>query len=303
MENWHRLALKSVSPGHSNNSCSDMNVLFGGMFSDSKIAKDPAMSEDKLRYTIKYGLAHILKVFCKTVFRMCCSSIWQECTLENSRVQAELIRFLKENLGKVKYVIGIPNLLIILLQMIFWNIFTNLETLLGQCLIWRTMLNWDKFQWMVISRNWKLLDLLHRSRADQQLPKLLNIGSCSLHILHSTFKTGSEKAGWEMKCFEYIFSSPSWHHSSKGWFYEPDWLFGFSFIFLCNRKDWRQWCCKAIDINWTKHCPDCALLWENDRVINHHGKVFWKSKKQLIIKWLLLNCNSFLLLLTISNHF
>ena len=102
MENWHRLALKSVPPGHSNNSCSDMNVLFGGMFSDSKIAKDPAMSEDKLRYTIKYGLAHILKVFCKTVFRMCCSSIWQECTLENSRVQAELIRFLKENLGKVE---------------------------------------------------------------------------------------------------------------------------------------------------------------------------------------------------------
>ena len=69
-----------------------------------------------------------------------------------------------------------------------------------------------------VSRNWKFLDLLNRSRADQQLPKLLNIGSCSLHIWHSAFITGSEKAGWEMKCCECIFSFPSWHYSSKGWY-------------------------------------------------------------------------------------
>ena len=31
------------------------------MFSDSKIAKDSAVSEDKLRYTIKYGLASHFK--------------------------------------------------------------------------------------------------------------------------------------------------------------------------------------------------------------------------------------------------
>ena len=49
------------------------------------------------------------------------------------------------------------------------------------------------------STNWKFLDLLNRSRADQQLPKLLNVGRSSLHNLHGAFKAGSEKASWEMK--------------------------------------------------------------------------------------------------------
>ena len=49
------------------------------------------------------------------------------------------------------------------------------------------------------STNWKILDIMNRSRADQQLPKLLNIGSCSLHVLHGAFKTGYVKAGWKMK--------------------------------------------------------------------------------------------------------
>ena len=49
------------------------------------------------------------------------------------------------------------------------------------------------------STNWKFTHLMNRSRADQQLPKLLSIRSCCLHNLHGPFKTGSEKAGSEMK--------------------------------------------------------------------------------------------------------
>ena len=60
------------------------------------------------------------------------------------------------------------------------------------------------------STNWKFLDLLNRSRADQQLPKLLNVGRSSLHNLHGAFKAGSEKASWEMKSvFESITPFPS----------------------------------------------------------------------------------------------
>ena len=28
---------------------------------------------------------------------------------------------------------------------------------------------------------------------------LIDIGSCSLHVVHSSFKTGAEKAGWNLK--------------------------------------------------------------------------------------------------------
>ena len=64
------------------------------------------------------------------------------------------------------------------------------------------------------STNWKFLDLLNRSRAAQQLPKLLNIESSSLHILHGAFKTGSEKASWEMKSvlkasFHFLHDTPA----------------------------------------------------------------------------------------------
>ena len=32
----------------------------------------------------------------------------------------------------------------------------------------------------------------------QELSSLINIGSCSLHIIHGTFKTGSEATNWKL---------------------------------------------------------------------------------------------------------
>ena len=54
----------------------------------------------------------------------------------------------------------------------------------------------------------------HYWKPCQQLPKLLNIGSCLLHILHGTFKVVSEKASWEIKSvlkasFHYLHDTPA----------------------------------------------------------------------------------------------
>ena len=64
------------------------------------------------------------------------------------------------------------------------------------------------------STNWKFLDLLSKLRVDHQFPKLVNIGSCSLHISHGAFKTGSEKSGWEIKpvlkgSFQFLHDTPA----------------------------------------------------------------------------------------------
>ena len=47
--------------------------------------------------------------------------------------------------------------------------------------------------------NWKLDRILmeHVAAADVHAPKLLDVGSCSLHVLHNAFKAGAKASEWE----------------------------------------------------------------------------------------------------------
>ena len=49
------------------------------------------------------------------------------------------------------------------------------------------------------SVNVKLLQVVQDVRKDKGLPHLLDIGTCGVHTLHGSFKTGIEKSEWEMK--------------------------------------------------------------------------------------------------------
>ena len=51
------------------------------------------------------------------------------------------------------------------------------------------------------STNWCFYNLLCNERENEELPKLLNIGSCGLHIIHGTFSTGAQATKWNMKGF------------------------------------------------------------------------------------------------------
>ena len=64
------------------------------------------------------------------------------------------------------------------------------------------------------STNWAFLDLLTSDREAEELPKLVNIGSCGLHIVHGTFKTGFESVDWAVKntlkgCYNLLHDSPA----------------------------------------------------------------------------------------------
>lgn len=48
------------------------------------------------------------------------------------------------------------------------------------------------------STNWNVLEHIDDERVANVFQKTLNIGSCSLHILHGAFQTGMSKANWEM---------------------------------------------------------------------------------------------------------
>ena len=49
------------------------------------------------------------------------------------------------------------------------------------------------------SANWKFFNLLQNDRVEKEQPNLIDIGSCSLYIIHGAFKTGAESCGWNMK--------------------------------------------------------------------------------------------------------
>ena len=45
------------------------------------------------------------------------------------------------------------------------------------------------------SANLKFLEVLKKSREESDFPKLIDIGSCNLHLVHGVFKTGAESTG------------------------------------------------------------------------------------------------------------
>ena len=46
--------------------------------------------------------------------------------------------------------------------------------------------------------NMKFYHNLFQERKSEELPDLLNIGSCSLHFVHGSFEKGTEESGWNL---------------------------------------------------------------------------------------------------------
>ena len=47
--------------------------------------------------------------------------------------------------------------------------------------------------------NWKLLDSIAEDRSsNEQYPILLNVGSCSLHVVHGAFRNGMKQTNWRI---------------------------------------------------------------------------------------------------------
>ena len=49
------------------------------------------------------------------------------------------------------------------------------------------------------STNWSVLKLLHKDHCEKDYPNIIDIGSCSLHVVHGAFKSGIEATNWDLK--------------------------------------------------------------------------------------------------------
>ena len=47
--------------------------------------------------------------------------------------------------------------------------------------------------------NWSLYDTISSNRQERNLPALINIDSCSLHMFHGAFQFGCTKTKWKIK--------------------------------------------------------------------------------------------------------
>ena len=47
--------------------------------------------------------------------------------------------------------------------------------------------------------NWKVFENMKTYRDENELPSLLDVGSCGLHDVHEGFQTGVKAAGWDLE--------------------------------------------------------------------------------------------------------
>ena len=64
------------------------------------------------------------------------------------------------------------------------------------------------------SVNWCFYDEVIKNKKEMELHQLINIGSCGLHIIHGSFKTGIEVTHWNINttakgAFQILHDSPA----------------------------------------------------------------------------------------------
>ena len=191
-------AIKTVMLHYSMNSSSNTGELFKMMFPDSQIAQKFSCGKTKCSYLITHGLA--------------------------SYFHDRMLASLKD--GDVKYVISFDESLNRTQQqeqmdMIihFWDNeknkvcsryfdsnflgHTSAQDLLKSLQSLLTTLNPMGLIQLSMdgpSTNWKLLDELSEDQvnSDPELPELINVSSCGLHIIHGAFKRGAIATGWHI---------------------------------------------------------------------------------------------------------
>ena len=183
-----RWTVDNVLKGNSNNQNLDTNDLFKTMFSDSKIAKNFPLGPDKLRYACNYGLApYFHQLLTENVQKSGIFVISFDESLNDS-----IIRFWDHSEQKA--------------QIKFWSssylghsTHSDLLENFNSCVDGLDPSTMVKVSMDGPSVTWKFYNALNNQRDECKLPTLIDIGSCSLHIVNGAFQSGAENTGWRIK--------------------------------------------------------------------------------------------------------
>ena len=177
--------LKVASSHFSLRSYLGLNELFQSMFTYGEIVKSFQLSKTKCSYIVNFRLAPYFKdlllkeIKASDSFRILfCESMNKVMQEEQMDVQ---IRYWNETAKLVDT--RHPNV-----KYVFNCLITSLKDLPSERLL---QLSMDSS-----NTNWSVLTMLHNDRCEKDYPRIIDIDSCSLHVLHGVFKSGVEARDW-----------------------------------------------------------------------------------------------------------
>ena len=161
-------------------------------FQDSKIAQQWSCGATKLSYLITFGIAPYFKELLLTELTEASCFVLSFDESFNPELQQEqmdfVVRYFAQDMVKTRY-----------LTSAFLG-HTRAEDLKAKFEGTVSYFNVKKLaqvsmDWSHV--NWKLLDMLEQDWSSQdQYPDVLNVGSCSLHVVHGAFHSGMLKTSW-----------------------------------------------------------------------------------------------------------
>ncbi len=184
-------ALKSVMSHFSMNSAQDIVDVFKVMFPDSKIAQGMSCGPTKLSYLITFGLApYFHHLLIDGLKKAPCFVVMFDESFNSELHQEQMdlcVRFFKGNQVVTRYLSSA-----FLGHTTATDLKVNFEVLTKDL---------DSKRMLQISMdgpsvNWKMLDMINEERKSAEQPGLLNVGSCSLHVVHGAFRNGATKTNW-----------------------------------------------------------------------------------------------------------
>jgi len=190
-------ALQIIAKHQSYRSCDKLKELFQVMFSDSEIAGKFTLSPTKASYVIVYGLAPYFRSALEDVLKTCTSYVAcfdEALNKVSQRGQMDIVvRFWDPSTNAVatRYLTSV-----FLGHATASDLEKKFKEGLGSLPLTKLM----QISMDGPSVNLKFLDNMKSNLSDDQR-KLIDIGSCGLHVLHGAFRTGHDKAGWAINDF------------------------------------------------------------------------------------------------------
>lgn len=191
-------AMKVVSSHYSYKSCTDIEKLFQKMFPDSSIAKSFSCGEKKCAYIVSHGLGPYFRkqlddqISTLDSFVVLFDESFNECT-HSSQMDIH-VRFFDEAKNEVNTRYFNSGFLGHATANLMVAEFTDKCSTLN-------LMNMIQLSMDGPNVNWSFYEKLMGELYDDQSRKLVDIGSCGLHIIHNAFRAGFDSIPWDIKSF------------------------------------------------------------------------------------------------------
>ena len=197
-------ALSVVAKNYSFKSCEGVGDLFRVMFPDSEIAKQFQCAERKASYLVGFGVAPYLQSQLRDQVKEISDYVVLFDESLNEGLQSKqmdiFVRFWDGNKVSTRYYTS---------KFLGHALAETLQDELYDCCVDLGLSGMHQLSMDGPNVNWKAFDLLSTQIERGTRRKLLNVGSCGLHILHNAFRAGINETEWDVEhtltCLHWLF--------------------------------------------------------------------------------------------------